>query len=129
MGKKSGPKILVGIGVVAFGSGLAILLFGTLPESGARFEGFKRYAYGVFWLIVGLILLIKGSFIKTVTSLDTVIICPKCATAYNSQDVTDGICPTCKIELEELDGFYKRHPEWVDRSNVDELKRKIGLKE
>ena len=39
------------------------------------------------------------------------LVCPKCHQEYGTKDVVNSNCPECKCELEDLDGFYDRHPE------------------
>ncbi|HEB85478.1 MAG TPA: hypothetical protein ENI68_00440 [Gammaproteobacteria bacterium] len=111
MSRKSLRRLLVGFGFAVLGNGLAILIFGTMPESGVFYHGAKRYIYGSIWVSAGLAMLIKGSFIKVVSSLEKVVACPKCGTPYNQQEITDQICPICQVELEDLKGFYDRHPD------------------
>jgi len=38
-------------------------------------------------------------------------ICPNCKQTYNSQDLKDGKCPTCKdIDTVEIEKYYKDNP-------------------
>lgn len=37
-------------------------------------------------------------------------ICPKCKTPFNAADVPDKLCPECHEPLEDLKGFYRKHP-------------------
>jgi len=39
------------------------------------------------------------------------VICPKCQKTFHSKDICDSKCPKCKVELEDLRGFYNRNPE------------------
>jgi hypothetical protein len=39
------------------------------------------------------------------------LICPMCGTPYGIDQLDNKLCPICKIELEELEGFFDRHPE------------------
>jgi Zn finger protein HypA/HybF involved in hydrogenase expression len=39
------------------------------------------------------------------------MICPKCETIYMSLDQPGHKCPHCGVGLEDLKGFYERHPE------------------
>ncbi len=38
-------------------------------------------------------------------------ICPRCETVYDHKPRQDEKCPKCESKLEELKGFYDRHPE------------------
>lgn len=39
------------------------------------------------------------------------LVCPKCKDSFNQKDVPNSRCPNCAVELEDLEGFYDRHPE------------------
>ena len=60
MSMPSFRKLLVGVGLAALGIGISILVFGTIPESGLRYDGTKRYLYGALWLLVGVTMMVKG---------------------------------------------------------------------
>jgi len=64
-------------------------------------------------LLVGLFML-YGSLRKGQRDHEEVFICPTCETALPFAEVQDEICPTCKVKMEPLDGFYDRHPELKD---------------
>jgi len=36
--------------------------------------------------------------------------CPKCKTAYNYQDLENGICPKCHIQTIEMEEYFKQFP-------------------
>ena len=40
-----------------------------------------------------------------------VLMCPKCIKPFYKKDCDDLKCPDCYGSLEELSGFYERHPE------------------
>ena len=40
-----------------------------------------------------------------------VLMCSKCIKPFYKKDCQDLICPECQGPLEELSGFYERHPE------------------
>ena len=44
-----------------------------------------------------------------------VLICPKCVIPSYKKDCLDMKCPSCGEALEELDGFYERHPELKEK--------------
>lgn len=44
-----------------------------------------------------------------------VLMCPKCIKPLYKKDSEDLKCPDCQAPLEELSGFYERHPELKDR--------------
>ncbi len=43
-----------------------------------------------------------------------VLMCPKCIKPFYKKDCEDLKCPDCQTPLEELSGFYERHPELKD---------------
>lgn len=109
--------------MITFGSaslvgGLLILFFGTMSGYGA-FEGIERYRFAGVLISLGIVLLIwgyrRGHKIKELFTTDDVfLMCPKCGEPYNSLDVKNNMCPTCRIDLEPIEGFYSRHPEFKD---------------
>lgn len=45
-----------------------------------------------------------------------VLMCPKCIKPFFKKDYEDLKCPDCQAALEELSGFYERHPELKDKA-------------
>ncbi len=43
------------------------------------------------------------------------LICYKCQTPYDKSKLCSDQCPSCKHQLEKLEGFYQRHPELKGR--------------
>lgn len=39
-------------------------------------------------------------------------ICSKCGETYLLSDLKNLECPKCKVKVEDLEGFYRRHPEF-----------------
>lgn len=39
------------------------------------------------------------------------VICRSCSQPSYSKDLTSGLCPSCGGDVEELSGYYDRHPE------------------
>lgn len=64
MSTASFRKLLVVVGLAALGLGISILVFDTIPESGLRYDGTKRYLYGALWLLVGVTMMVKGASIS-----------------------------------------------------------------
>ena len=44
-----------------------------------------------------------------------VLMCPKCIKPFYKKDCEDLKCLDCQAQLEELTGFYERHPELKDK--------------
>ena len=40
-----------------------------------------------------------------------ILMCPKCVKPFFKKDVPTSRCPDCQDPLEDLSGFYERHPE------------------
>ena len=74
---------------------------------------------GIIPIIFGIYCFLKGIFTKgTIEKLDEsnmdfakYVICLKCTSPLSKQDTNDGKCPKCGGALENLSGFYERHPE------------------
>jgi len=47
------------------------------------------------------------------------LVCPKCKDSFKQKDVSDSRCPDCAVELEDLEGFYDRHPEMREKGQDD----------
>jgi len=76
------------------------------------------YHYGPYHRLLGIILIGLGTLIsyksyrKNPKSFeDTYLICPNCRKLFNEKNIANKHCPECETMLEELDGFYERHPE------------------
>lgn len=44
-----------------------------------------------------------------------VLMCPKCVKPFYKKDAPASRCPDCQNLLEDLSGFYERHPELKDK--------------
>lgn len=44
--------------------------------------------------------------------------CKLCLKPYARGDITSNFCPECGTLLEKLSGFYDRHPELKDKSEI-----------
>ncbi len=42
---------------------------------------------------------------------DKILMCKECLQPFYRKNTVDELCPKCGISLEELEGFYERHPE------------------
>jgi len=65
----------------------------------APIAGYVSIAVGIFFIVVAL--LHKGPVVKEVF-----LICPKCEKSYRKTDVPDMQCPSCKVVLENLKGYF-----------------------
>ncbi len=70
-----------------------------------------KWPFGGSLIIIG-ILLIWSALNKKAKSFEgEFLICPKCETTFNRREIIDQNCPQCNVKLEDLEGFYDRHPE------------------
>ena len=80
-----------------------------------------RWQFGGGLIILGAFF-IWSSFRKKTIEADKkakdekkVLMCPKCIKPFYKKDCEDLKCPDCQAPLEELSGFYERHPELKDK--------------
>lgn len=105
------------ISIVCFLGGVMFFIWPSFYSStyqmqinfvGGRLFGFILASYGLYLLIR----LHKMNKAKTSTDY----ICPKCQKVFLHKRRDDKIliCDECKIDLEELSGFYERHKEFEE---------------
>ena len=70
-----------------------------------------HYVLGIIITIVGVLFVYTSLTKKAKEFEDKFLICPKCNTPFNERDVPDGRCAKCKVDLEDIEEFYDRHPE------------------
>ena len=70
-----------------------------------------KWPFGVLFIIIGLFFILNALRKKAKDFEDRFLICPKCKEPFNKKGVFDERCPKCEVELEDLEGFYERHPE------------------
>ncbi len=114
--------IILGVLIGLFG--LGILINPIIYHTGLRYQfDFTdvRWPFGGGLIILGAFF-IWSSFRKKAietekTSRDEkkVLMCPKCIKPFYKKDCEDLKCPDCQAPLEELSGFYERHPELKNR--------------
>ena len=108
-------KPYIGLGSLGYGC----LLFFT---EGISYRYGKSYLpfgedyvfYGTFFIALGLVALIvyyRGGYNSNDFDVTgEVKACPQCGTSYGIDITTDDHCPSCNVRLEEIEGFYDRHP-------------------
>ena len=115
------------IGIASVIYGLLVLISGGkrfyLGNVSAMWGDYFLLASTVFFLLGGGFLFSyfrnkpDGETLKLIDIFkltDDVLMCPKCGEPYNNLDVKNNMCPTCKVDLESVEGFYDRHPEFKD---------------
>ena len=116
--KKILVEILEGVIVILAGSyiyfGNSPSIYGyPLPKS----LGILFICAGLFWIIYVLVYrnkLISGW--KKAEEKEKIVICPECLKPQYLGDNKAQKCRDCKTDLEDLDGFYERHPELKERT-------------
>ena len=114
--------IVLGVLIGLFG--LGILINPIIYHTGLHY----RFDFtGIKWPFGGGLIILGAFFIwstfrkkaieaaKKATDAKTVLMCPKCVKPFYKKDCQDLICPECQVTLEELSGFYERHPELKDK--------------
>jgi hypothetical protein len=102
---------------------LALYGFFTIIQRGyysSRFEfyfdfGPYHYIFGIFVAVVGVFFV----YTSLTSKKKKFLICPECKKSFNPKDVPNSYCPKCSIGLEDLDGFYDRHPELKEKGQDD----------
>jgi len=105
-------------------SGAVIIILGVMIRSGISMAGFSApKSAGTLFILAGICWIlyvmlnqkkIIGNYKKAEKS-DKVAICPKCRTPLFVKNTPDMKCSECEVDLEEIDGFYDRHPDFKKR--------------
>ena len=119
MEDKHKDKLLVAsmFGMVGFVCGAIAEKWGIsrskVPDTISWSEFFAERLDNV--LIIALIaFLIAYVFHGWLKGNSTYLICFKCQTPYDKNNINNNLCPSCNVELEPIKGFYERHPELKD---------------
>jgi hypothetical protein len=112
------------LGIVWGLFGLLIIIDPTFYHSGLDYYfdfTEAKLPFGGGLIVLG-ILFIWSSFRKKTIEADKkakddkkVLMCPKCVKPLYKKDCPSSRCPECQTSLEELLGFYDRHPELKDK--------------
>jgi len=65
---------------------------------------------------MGVGMIVYGLASKNVSKEFGVRICSACRSVFRAKDVIGTACPKCSGQVEDLKGFYERHPELKDDS-------------
>lgn len=110
--------LLAGLGSVVFGFSIIIK-----PDFYDRLYDFYwdftevKWLFGLFLVVFGVLIIWSALRKKAKDYEDKVLICPKCKEPFNRKDVPGERCPKCEVQLEDLEGFYARHPELKTEQN------------
>ena len=109
------------LGVLMGLFGLGILINPIINHTGLRYNfDFTeiKWPFGIGIILLG-IFFIWSPFMKKAILAERkakndkkVLMCPKCIKPFYRKDCQDLTCPECQCQLEELSGFYERHPEF-----------------
>jgi len=99
-------SFLVWIGITCIGKGRA---YRGVPLPGIT--GYLLSAGGMGVIVCGLV---TKSIAKRA---DGYLICSECRSVFPAGNVRDAACPKCSGRMEDLKGFYERHPELKDNNH------------
>lgn len=108
--------ILIGISLIVFGIGILYdpIFLDTKHDFIHDFTGVK-WPFGLFLTLMGLAFLYVSLRKKSGSSASGYLICYHCRNPIEKKSITENQCPSCGADLEELDGFYDRHPELKEK--------------
>jgi len=76
-----------------------------------------KWPFGGGLIVLGLFFIWSSFRKKTIEAArkakddKIILMCPECVKPYYKADCPELKCPKCQVPLEELLGFYERHPE------------------
>lgn len=110
--------LMILLGITLFGFGLGIILDPEFYDSKHQFyfdfSGI-RYPFGGFLAAIGSLFIILALKKKAKDFEENFMICAKCLKPLYKKEALNNKCPECGGKLEDLDGFYDRHPELRDK--------------
>ena len=109
------------LGIVLAASGYGIIVQPRWHSS--KFDYYFDFTgihipFGSAIIVIGIIFIWLALRKKAKDYEDKVLICPKCKEPFNKKDVPGERCPRCNVNLEEIEGFYDRHPELKTEQNL-----------
>lgn len=107
-------NFIVAVGLLSIIFGVLIFLRPTIYGQTVPSE------VGLIPIVFGLYCFLKGLSTKGViekldeSNIDFAeyVVCTKCESPFGKQNANNGRCPKCGGVLENLSGFYERHPEF-----------------
>lgn len=73
------------------------------------FTGYGVF-YGISLILLGIVF-IRTGIKQSKRAKEKFVICPRCMTSFCERDIQGTTCPKCSGTVEDLSGFYDRHPE------------------
>lgn len=79
--------------------------------------GFDKvnFLVGLLFLFIGIWIFIFGLKTEAKDFEERVTICSRCAQPLDMKELVNMRCPKCGGKLEDLDGYFERHPEHKKR--------------
>ena len=89
---------------------------------------------GIIFMVLGAFILVYSFFFRKSPfeekeidpASENAVMCPECRKPAYEIDFPGRMCPKCNIEVENVDGFYDRHPELRPDSSSDQDKPNIA---
>jgi hypothetical protein len=102
----------IGYGIFLILIGILQVISGEGDFMGNPVPGFVGYPVAA----LGLMFIHYGVSTKKIPQADynNFAICSECQASFYAKDVHHNRCPECNGTVEDLDGFYQRHPELKD---------------
>jgi Zn finger protein HypA/HybF involved in hydrogenase expression len=69
---------------------------------------------GIIFVYYGVVTERKIAKNNSKTKYATYVICLQCRQPFSNHEIKNSVCPKCGGTLENLTGFYDRHPELKD---------------
>jgi len=102
-------------GLILVGYGIKIILVPKFFNSKyGMYHDFSaiKWPLGSGLIIAGVVAFVLAYMKAEVSGL---WMCKSCIKPFSRNNAPDLICPICNDKLEELEGFYERHPELKDK--------------
>ncbi len=105
-------SILLGVVLFSFGIGVIIhpQVYDAKHDYHLDFSEIK-WPFGIFLSIIGLFSIIYPLAKGAKYDADKYSMCPACMKPFSNENISNSRCPECGNDVEDLEGFYDRHPE------------------
>lgn len=111
-------QIIIGFVILLFGGGVIIKPSYYSPKYSTVIDLTNiRYPFGITLLLIGGYLIFNGfTRVEKGKAKTETLICPKCEEVDTYFCDKKHYCSKCGILLEDIKGFYDRHPEHKDEA-------------
>jgi len=106
------------LGILSILAGIGIIRVGWSYHYGIAVPKLSGY----LWAAFGVAFLLYGVFTKEIPKEphEDFVICPDCRNSFYAKDVHQNQCPECEGTVEDLDGYYERHPDQREEEKREE---------